>query len=116
MEPNTKQCPYCAEPIHVDAAKCKHCGEILDHQLKAERTQPASTTIIEQRPERKWSPGIAAILSLFIPGLGQMYKGHILSGLFWLVITPVGYFLFLIPGMVLHLICIITASTGDPYR
>lgn len=24
-----KQCPFCAEAIHVDAAKCKHCGEFL---------------------------------------------------------------------------------------
>lgn len=34
------------------------------------------------------SPGTAAILSFLIPGLGQIYNGKILRGVFWLVITP----------------------------
>jgi len=32
--------------------------------------------------------GIAAILSLAAPGLGQVYNGEILRGVFWLVVTP----------------------------
>jgi hypothetical protein len=28
-ESQTKRCPYCAEEILADAAKCKHCGEWL---------------------------------------------------------------------------------------
>ncbi|MEQ8277042.1 MAG: DUF5683 domain-containing protein [Deltaproteobacteria bacterium] len=34
------------------------------------------------------NPGLAAVLSFLIPGLGQIYNGHFLRGLFWLVITP----------------------------
>jgi len=34
------------------------------------------------------NPGVAAILSFFIPGVGQIYNGRILRGLFWLIITP----------------------------
>src|ERR1700687_2301007 len=33
-------------------------------------------------------PGIAAILSFFIPGIGQIYNGKILRGIFWLIVTP----------------------------
>ena len=33
-------------------------------------------------------PGTAAVLSFFIPGLGQIYNGDILRGVFWLIITP----------------------------
>ena len=33
-------------------------------------------------------PGIAAVLSFFIPGIGQIYNGKILRGIFWLIVTP----------------------------
>lgn len=33
-------------------------------------------------------PLIAGLLSLFIPGVGQLYNGHILRGIFWLIVTP----------------------------
>ena len=55
-------------------------------------------------------PGIAAVLSFFIPGLGQLYNGDIFRGLFWLIITPglwlgTGGFL----GWVCHFIAAATA-------
>jgi TM2 domain-containing membrane protein YozV len=34
------------------------------------------------------NPGLAAVLSLFIPGVGQIYNGQWLWGVFWLIITP----------------------------
>ncbi|TPM21725.1 hypothetical protein [Mesorhizobium sp. B2-3-5] len=42
----TIDCPYCAEPINAKSKKCKHCGEILDPQmreielLKSQRNSP----------------------------------------------------------------------------
>jgi RNA polymerase subunit RPABC4/transcription elongation factor Spt4 len=30
----TKACPYCSELILATAKKCKHCGEILDQQMR----------------------------------------------------------------------------------
>jgi serine/threonine-protein kinase len=32
--------------------------------------------------------GVAALLSLILPGLGQIYNGDFLRGIFWLVVTP----------------------------
>jgi TM2 domain-containing membrane protein YozV len=32
--------------------------------------------------------GNAAVLSLIIPGVGQIYNGKFLRGLFWLIATP----------------------------
>lgn len=36
----------------------------------------------------KKNPGLSAVLSLLVPGVGQIYNGAFLRGLFWLVITP----------------------------
>lgn len=33
-------------------------------------------------------PGTAAVLSLIVPGVGQIYNGNFLRGIFWLIITP----------------------------
>jgi TM2 domain-containing membrane protein YozV len=32
--------------------------------------------------------GLAAVLSFLIPGVGQIYNGDFLRGLFWLIVTP----------------------------
>ncbi len=34
------------------------------------------------------NPGTAAVMSALIPGLGQIYNGTWLRGIFWLIITP----------------------------
>lgn len=34
------------------------------------------------------NPGLAAVLSALIPGIGQFYNGDFLRGIFWLIITP----------------------------
>ncbi|MBA3269876.1 MAG: hypothetical protein H0T71_05145 [Acidobacteria bacterium] len=35
-----------------------------------------------------YKPGTAAVLSLLIPGVGQIYNGDFLRAAFWLIITP----------------------------
>lgn len=54
-------------------------------------------------------PSTAAFLSFLIPGWGQMRRGKILAGLIWLVVVIVGYLMMLIPGVILHLICLMDA-------
>jgi TM2 domain-containing membrane protein YozV len=34
------------------------------------------------------NPGTAAVLSFVVPGVGQLYNGDFLRGLFWLIVTP----------------------------
>ena len=104
-----KNCPYCAEQIHFDAIKCKHCGEYLEkiHTSNAYATVPIA--------HQEWNPGLAALFSFLLPGAGQLYKGQIGAGIAWFVITVMAYF-FIFPGLILHLVCIISAATGDPYR
>jgi hypothetical protein len=32
----------------------------------------------------------------------------------WLVFTVIGYFAFVVPGLILHLICIFHAASAEP--
>jgi hypothetical protein len=45
---------------------------------------------VERRP-RVPSPGLAGVLSVFIPGLGHVYSGRLLAGLGWFLGTALGY-------------------------
>jgi predicted nucleic acid-binding Zn ribbon protein len=91
------RCPYCDERIREDALKCKHCGEILSARL---------------RRARNFHPGVAAVLSFLIPGLGQIYKGQVLTGLMWMfVLVPLGYLCCMVPGFILHVICLFDAAS-----
>ena len=53
------------------------------------------------------------MLSFFIPGLGQIYKGQIGAGIFLLIFTVIGYLVFIVPGLVIHLIAVIGAYNGS---
>lgn len=66
--------------------------------------------------EKRWSRGVAMVLSFIIPGLGQMYKGQLFNGLLWLIVVLIGYAALVIPGIVLHVLCILGAAMGDEYR
>ena len=59
------------------------------------------------------NPGLAAVLSLIIPGVGQIYNGRILAGILWLIITPG---LWVCSGGLLGWIChVIAAYTAYSY-
>lgn len=98
-------CPECRREISDSAVSCPGCGHPISRQ------KSGSLEIVRQQ-EQKWSPGIAAVLSLVIPGAGQMYKGSVGSGLLWLLFVAIGYALFPL-GLILHLICVITAASGS---
>lgn len=56
--------------------------------------------------------GVAGVLSLIVPGFGQIYNGTFLRGLFWLIITP-GFWIGSggSLGWLCHLIAAYTAYT-----
>ena len=61
-----KQCPLCAESIKTHAIRCKHCH--------------ADLTDSEGKPWDRRA-GLAAVLNVFVVGLGQIYNGQIGIGL-----------------------------------
>ena len=105
-------CPACGHRVSVRASACPNCGDPIRNHSGYGGPPPA----LLHSPPEFWHPGIAAVLSFFIPGLGQIYKGQIFNGIAWMIFVPVGYLLFVLPGLVLHLLCIIGAYSGDPTR
>lgn len=68
-----------------------------------------------------WNPGVAAVLSFFVPGLGQIYKGRIWDGLGWLIMI-LWFYIFspfilhpacIFIGFALHIICIFVGYFGS---
>jgi TM2 domain-containing membrane protein YozV len=56
------------------------------------------------------NPGVAAVLSFFFPGLGQIYNGQIGMGIILFILTVVLYFTVCL-GIVLHLYLVYDAYT-----
>lgn len=100
-------CPECSREISTAAASCPGCGHPV-----LRPAAPAMPPAVSPR----WNPGIAAVLSLVIPGAGQMYKGQVGNGIVWLICVAIGYMLLVVPGLILHLLCILGAASGDPTR
>jgi TM2 domain-containing membrane protein YozV len=87
-------------------------------ELPPSRAQPSHAlarldvhTPLALRGGRAASPGLAAVLSLALPGAGQVYSGHILGGILWFLLVSAGYAL-LLPGLFLHLLCIASAAAS----
>lgn len=60
--------------------------------------------------DRQYSPAAAAALSFFLPGVGQIYSGRVPQGIGWMLATGLGYLLFLVPGLILHICCVVNAA------
>jgi hypothetical protein len=58
------------------------------------------------------SPGVAAVLSVLVPGLGQVYNGRLIPGAFWFLATGFGYWAILVPGFLIHAVCVLCAYDG----
>jgi hypothetical protein len=105
-------CHACGRQITRRAAFCPECGTSLAGGASGGYEYERPPVVVYRQP--LWSPGLAAVLSFFIPGLGQLYKRQLLASLGWFIFVPVGYYFFFLPGLILHVCCIISAISGDP--
>ena len=91
------QCSVCYREVSDKAENCPGCG----HPVAGKAGVQA------------WSPGVAAVLSLVLPGAGHMYKGQVTNGLVWLLVVTVGYVALILPGLILHVCCVISAAREE---
>lgn len=52
----------------------------------------------------------ASIMSMMLPGLGQLMKGQIMPGIIWALAVGCGYFMYFWPGLIIHGFCILDAA------
>lgn len=52
---------------------------------------------------------LPALCSFFIPGLGQLIKGEPLKALACFGFCLIGYMLFIVPGLIMHLFTVLDA-------
>jgi len=55
------------------------------------------------------NPGVAAVLSVLIPGLGQVYTGRLGAGAVWFLATGFAYWAIFVPGFLVHAACVWSA-------
>lgn len=66
---------------------------------------------MNENPAIKSVPNsFAAIMTMMLPGLGQMLKGQIMPGIFWAMAVGFGYFGYFWPGLIIHTVCILDAA------
>ena len=66
-------------------------------------------------PGRGPNAAVAAVLSLLVPGAGQLYAGRPLSAVAWFAVVTIGYMMLIVPGILLHVLCIASAA-GAAHR
>jgi TM2 domain-containing membrane protein YozV len=60
-------------------------------------------------PSVKQKHGVPALLSFFIPGLGQIVKGQVVKGIFTFIGFGLGILMFVIPGVIVWIMQIVDA-------
>ena len=128
-----RRCPYCDEEIRFSARKCKHCGEFLDDEPRKSSSprsdrqdivasarlmfESAGANIRNYNAGQSnlvWNPGVAAVLSFFIPGAGQIYKGEVGRGFLTLLAWIIGLFLLVLPDLVVWVWAVLDAAGRNP--
>src|SRR5690606_27102839 len=100
-----------------EAVKCRHCGEWLDERA-LDRIEGRGVTVRVEQRRGAGSGGnvLAALSSLFIPGLGQLIQGRVTAALGWFIGVPLVWFLALgtgfmcLVGPAVSLWCVVDAA------
>jgi hypothetical protein len=80
-------CKGCGKEIHETALACPQCGAPQDANNSRTISNDARLMLLVE--SKKKSGWIAALLNLFLPGVGYMYCGLVILGIFAMLFTIV---------------------------
>lgn len=117
LPPTEKQIGF-ARHLGIRLTGRERRGELsamIDRELAQRQTMREETSRKEYRGMQiAPNPGVAVLFNIFWPGVGQVYQGRAIAGLFLMFATPIGYLLLIVPGMLLHFIAIVDAALYRP--
>jgi TM2 domain-containing membrane protein YozV len=110
-------CKHCgaiqefADKNDCERGHCDRCGrEILLNDMRRNIAESSYRMRNVTQPKEKFSRSAAAIISVFMPGVGHMCAGSVGAGLVLLMVTILCYLLFFPLGIVMHIVCVVTAA------
>jgi TM2 domain-containing membrane protein YozV len=94
-------CKKCKEEVDNEYDTCWNCGSdksgYVDNETTTEfnKNKSINRNLNDNKIDKNKNHGVPALLSLFLPGLGQLIKGHILKAIFiWIIGAIIACFLF----------------------
>jgi hypothetical protein len=91
---------------------------VVPNRQKLPRPRVTESLALERRrPEfletrHAPNPAAAAVLSIIVPGAGQLYAGRPLTAIAWFMLVSMGYLLLIVPGVLLHVLCVASAASA----
>jgi hypothetical protein len=113
MSTGLQSCPRCGAVSETDW--CDACERrisappIIRYEKRSSDRRPR-----RWRVPRRYVHLIAALLSLVLPGAGQVYKGRNVAGALWFVGVAACYWLVGLPALLVHLMCVVFAGSAAP--
>jgi TM2 domain-containing membrane protein YozV len=102
------QCPNCGAGLRPEGVRCVKCGSVL-RAAPAHALAPVDPPPLPRAPlfaETK-SAGLAFVLSLLLPGLGQLYNAEIVKAVLFFAARAVALLMCL--GWLVHLVAAVEA-------
>jgi TM2 domain. len=93
-------CESCGAPLKEGDKFCEQCGAAVVAPVVETPSSPVRPAVPVKGPHPEKNPILSVILSFFISGLGQVYNGETLKGVALFFGTIIGYFIFVIPGVI----------------
>jgi hypothetical protein len=78
--------------------------------LSTAESEAGAEELPESLEPPAFSSATAVLLSVVIPGAGHIYAGRSGAGVAWMASTLAGYVCFVLPGLFLHGLCLVSAA------